>query len=59
MAERDQERLDELLADLHVDDAGLQALLDSLNTALPDEPKKSGGKEITCPECGATFTLGG
>ena len=59
MAERDQGRLDELLADLHVDDAGLQALLDSLNTALPDEPKKSGGKEITCPECGATFTLGG
>ena len=30
MAERDQKRLDELLADLHVDDAGLEALLNSL-----------------------------
>ncbi len=59
MADRDQERLNALLAEIHVDDEGLQALLDSLNKALPDEPKKSGGHEIQCPECGATFTLGG
>lgn len=62
MATRDQEALDELLADLHVDDAGLQALLDTLvkPEAKKDGPPASGGPsdEITCPACGNTFAIG-
>jgi ParB-like chromosome segregation protein Spo0J len=62
MAERDQERLDELLEDLHVDDVGLQALLDSLGTPGEKDPEKppaeSPTDEVTCPECGATFNIG-
>jgi hypothetical protein len=63
MAERDQERLDELLEDLKVDDAGLQALLDSLHiSALPEPEKDSMAEtptdEVTCPSCGTTFNIG-
>ncbi len=35
MAQRDDERLTALLAELHVDDAGLQALLDELSPPVP------------------------
>ena len=62
MATRDQEALDELIADLHVDDVGLQSLLDSLSAALPkDEDKgtpESPGDSVTCPSCGNTFEIG-
>jgi hypothetical protein len=62
MATRDQEALDELIADLHVDDVGLQALLDQLSTALPkDEDKgtpESQTDEVVCPACGNTFEVG-
>jgi hypothetical protein len=62
MATRDQEALSELIADLHVDDVGLQALLDQLSTGLPkDEDKgtpESPGDEVVCPSCGTTFSIG-
>lgn len=62
MATHDQEALDELLADLHVDDAGLQALLDSLGSQeAPKKDEPAGGgpsDEITCPACGTTFPIG-
>src|ERR1035437_9448044 len=62
MATRDQEALDELIADLHVYDAGLQALLDSLSTSLPTAEDKgqpeSPSDEAICPNCGFTFEIG-
>jgi hypothetical protein len=62
MAERDQEALNELVADLHVDDQGLQALLDSLSGDAPGDdptpPTNMGDPtEVTCPACGHTFML--
>jgi hypothetical protein len=54
--------LDELLADLHVDDEGLQKLLDSLSNvevAKPDPPAGEGPTdEVVCPNCGTTFNVG-
>ena len=62
MATRDQEALSELIEDLKVDDAGLQALLDSLSKSLPEAEDKGASEsptdEATCPECGATFSIG-
>jgi hypothetical protein len=63
MAERDQQAMDELLADIHVDDAGLQALLDSPSTSLPaggDDKQAPEGPtdEAVCPNCGLTFQIG-
>jgi hypothetical protein len=62
MALNDQERLNELLEDIHVDDVGLQALLDSLSgqaTKEEDKTQTDGATdEITCPSCGATFSIG-
>jgi hypothetical protein len=62
MAIHDQERLNELLEDMHVDDVGLQSLLDSLNVQAAKEQEKSTPDgptdEVTCPSCGATFAVG-
>jgi hypothetical protein len=62
MAIHDQERLNELLEDMHVDDVGLQALLDSLNEQAKEAPTNAmpdgATDEVTCPSCGATFPVG-
>jgi ParB-like chromosome segregation protein Spo0J len=62
MAIHDQERLNELLEDMHVDDVGLQSLLDSLNQQAAKETDKTAPEsptdEVTCPACGETFAIG-
>ena len=63
MAQRDQEALDELLADMPpIDAPGLQALLDSMSKSLPEDEAKgqpeSPTDEVTCPACGHTFGIG-
>ena len=63
MATRDDDRLTELLRDLHTDDAGLQALLDGLGTpdfgpVSEDEQSRLDQKTpVTCPECGHVFQV--
>jgi hypothetical protein len=62
MAELDNLRLNELLEDMHVDDVGLQSLLDSLNEQAKPEKDKTAPEgptdEVTCPACGETFNIG-
>jgi len=49
MAAQDSQKLDELLSELHSDDAGIQALLDSMGT---DEPKEGLTDPDDVPELG-------
>jgi hypothetical protein len=62
MAETNAENYQELVAELHAQDAEMEAWLRAQEGTFPKEddkrPKKGDPTDVVCPACGNTFTLG-